>query len=406
MSSTTSVSTVRGESAPRTYGDLDKQYIGGAWREGRGEKTLDDLDPWTGEVLLRTKSANADDVDDGLSRGGAMRKPGWAARPYPERARVLLRVAQILDERQVPRSSRLDRARVGRHARSRVNSSGSSCEPARSKRRAYPGRIEGKILPSAIAGMESRVYRQPAGVVGIISPWNFPFHLANRSIAPAIACGNAIVVKPASDTPVTGATLLAKIYEEAGLPPGVFNVVVGAGSEIGDSHRQTSDAARDLLHRFDAGRRAHRRVVRQAREARVPRTRRECAVRRCSLMPIVDQAVRRRGHREVHASRPDLHGDQSHLDRPGDLRRRSSSALSPRCARSRSAIDEVPDTCDRSDHQPPQLDSILEKVEKLKAAGARVVLDGSAASWCCRRSSWPTSRMRTRRKSCSARSRC
>jgi aldehyde dehydrogenase (NAD+) len=83
--------------------------------------------------------------------------------------------------------------------------------------------------------MESRVYRQPVGVAGIISPWNFPFQLANRSIAPALACGNGIVVKPATDTPVTGATLLAKLYEEAGLPPGLFNVVLGAGSDIGDA---------------------------------------------------------------------------------------------------------------------------------------------------------------------------
>ena len=74
-------------------------------------------------------------------------------------------------------------------------------------------------------GKESRVYRQPVGVVGMISPWNFPLHLSNRSVAPALALGNAAVIKPASDTPVTGGLLLAKIYEEAGLPPGVLNVV-------------------------------------------------------------------------------------------------------------------------------------------------------------------------------------
>jgi aldehyde dehydrogenase (NAD+) len=68
----------------------------------------------------------------------------------------------------------------------------------------------------------------------MISPWNFPLHLSSRSIAPAIALGNSVVIKPASDTPVTGGILLAKIYEEAGLPPGVLNVIIAQGSAIGD----------------------------------------------------------------------------------------------------------------------------------------------------------------------------
>ncbi len=68
-----------------------------------------------------------------------------------------------------------------------------------------------------------------------ISPWNFPLHLTQRSIAPALALGNAVVLKPASDTPVTGGLLLAKVFEEAGLPKGLLNVVVGSGSEIGDA---------------------------------------------------------------------------------------------------------------------------------------------------------------------------
>jgi aldehyde dehydrogenase (NAD+) len=69
----------------------------------------------------------------------------------------------------------------------------------------------------------------------MISPWNFPFHLSSRSIAPAMALGNAVVIKPASDTPVTGGLLLAKVYEEAGLPPGVLSVLVARGSAIGDA---------------------------------------------------------------------------------------------------------------------------------------------------------------------------
>jgi aldehyde dehydrogenase (NAD+) len=99
----------------------------------------------------------------------------------------------------------------------------------------YSFHVEGRILPSAVPGKENRVYRQPLGVVGVISPWNFPMHLSHRTIGPALALGNTVVVKPAEDTPVTGGLLLAKIYEEAGLPPGVLNVVVGDVAEIGDA---------------------------------------------------------------------------------------------------------------------------------------------------------------------------
>lgn len=79
------------------------------------------------------------------------------------------------------------------------------------------------------------MYRKPVGVVAVISPWNWPLQLTARSAAPALAVGNAVVVKPASDTPITGGLLLAKIFEEAGLPLDLFSVVVGAGSEIGDA---------------------------------------------------------------------------------------------------------------------------------------------------------------------------
>jgi aldehyde dehydrogenase (NAD+) len=98
----------------------------------------------------------------------------------------------------------------------------------------FPHRVAGRVLPIDEPGTESRVYRQPIGVIGVISPWNFPMYLSHRSIGPALALGNAVVVKPSSDTPVTGGLLLAKIYEQAGLPPGVLNIVIGTSHDIGD----------------------------------------------------------------------------------------------------------------------------------------------------------------------------
>ncbi|MBS4162457.1 aldehyde dehydrogenase family protein, partial [Klebsiella pneumoniae] len=99
----------------------------------------------------------------------------------------------------------------------------------------FPLRMEGKILPSPVAGKENRIYRIPAGVVGVISPFNFPFFLSVKSVAPALGAGNGVVLKPHEDTPICGGTLIAKIFEEAGLPKGLLNVVVTDIEEIGDS---------------------------------------------------------------------------------------------------------------------------------------------------------------------------
>ena len=89
--------------------------------------------------------------------------------------------------------------------------------------------------PSAVSGYENRVSRVPIGAVVAVSPWNFPMYLGDRSAAPALAVGNAVVLQTASDTPITGGVLLPRIYEEAGLSPGVLNVVVRSGQDIGDA---------------------------------------------------------------------------------------------------------------------------------------------------------------------------
>ena len=107
----------------------------------------------------------------------------------------------------------------------------------------YPMRVTCQIVPTESRGEESLVYRRPLGVIGIISPWNSPINLTMRSLVPALALGNAVVVKPASDTPVTGGLMHARIFEEAGLPEGVINVVVGASSEIGDAVVQDKAAS-------------------------------------------------------------------------------------------------------------------------------------------------------------------
>jgi aldehyde dehydrogenase (NAD+) len=97
----------------------------------------------------------------------------------------------------------------------------------------YPFHIDGRILPSSIPGKESRVYRGASGVVGVISPWNFPLHLTTRSVAPALAAGNAVVIKPASDTPLSVYNLVQCLLD-AGVPDGVINIVTGGGGKVGE----------------------------------------------------------------------------------------------------------------------------------------------------------------------------
>ena len=101
-----------------------------------------------------------------------------------------------------------------------------------------PSRAHGRILAGDFPGKENRIYRKPVGVVAVISPWNWPMHLSARSVVPALALGNAVVAKPANETPITGGLLLARLFEEAGLPPGVLNVVVGPSQTIGDAFVQ------------------------------------------------------------------------------------------------------------------------------------------------------------------------
>lgn len=217
--------------APKPFEGFDTQPIAGAWRSGRSSRRTTDTDPYTGKTLVTIPLATAQDVDDAYQAAAAA-QPAWAAAAPAERARVMHDAVRIFDERREEILSWL--IREAGSTRLKANIEWDSARAVTLEAASFPYRVAGRILASDIPGKENRVYRRPLGVVGIISPWNFPLHLTQRSLAPALALGNAVVVKPASDTPVSGGLLLAKIFEEAGLPPGVLSVVVGAGSEIGD----------------------------------------------------------------------------------------------------------------------------------------------------------------------------
>jgi aldehyde dehydrogenase (NAD+) len=207
-------------------------FIGGSWQSGSSSTVLPDVDPYTGEALVQFRLADVGDVNVAYSVAEAA-QPAWATAPPQERRDVVDRAAHIVELRKAEIVEWLVRESGSTRAKAEVE--WRMLHLGMFEASSYPFHVAGRILPASVPYKESRVYRVPAGVVGVISPWNFPIHLSNRSVAPALAVGNAVVLKPASDTPVTGAVLLAKIFEEAGLPDGLLNVVIGSGKEVGDA---------------------------------------------------------------------------------------------------------------------------------------------------------------------------
>lgn len=214
------------------YGPFTSMPIGTRWRAGSSGEKRADTDPWTGETLTEIAQADAGDLDEAYDTASRAQRE-WAARPPSGRAGVLRRAADVMSWRKDEIIEWLVRETGGTLAKAELE--WSQALAVLWEAASMPHHVEGKIMPSDVPGKESRVYREPVGVVAVISPWNFPMQLSNRSVAPALAVGNAVVLKPAGDTPVTGGLLLARIYEEAGLPPGLLSVLIGSGSEIGDA---------------------------------------------------------------------------------------------------------------------------------------------------------------------------
>ncbi|MHB0776080.1 aldehyde dehydrogenase family protein [Halomonas sp. WWR20] len=216
----------------KPYENFYLQPLAGEWREGRSERTLDNHNPYDQSILVSLRMANREDMDAAYRKAQEV-QPEWAEMGPAARAEVMLRAARILEEREEEVVDWLIQEAGSTRLKAQLEVG--LVRAVTLEAASLPNRVHGRILPSSIPGKESRVYRQPLGVVGVISPWNFPLQLSQRSVAPALAVGNAVVIKPASDTPITGGVLLAKIFEEAGLPEGVLSVVVGPGSEIGDA---------------------------------------------------------------------------------------------------------------------------------------------------------------------------
>ena len=226
------MSTDINNNTPDAYSDFHLQYIAGEWQSGQDDSVNTNTNPYNGDTLVEIQQATSEQLDEAYQAATAAQTE-WAKKTPAERSAVMYKVVNVLDQRQAEIVDWL--IKESGSTRIKAMAEFSNARSITLEAATFPSRVHGEIRPSNTPGKEHFIYREPIGVVAVISPWNFPLHLTQRSIAPALALGNAVVLKPASDTPITGGLLLAKIFEEAGLPKGLLNVVVGAGSEIGDA---------------------------------------------------------------------------------------------------------------------------------------------------------------------------
>src|SRR5262249_14302470 len=191
---------------------------------------LDVLEPATGAVLTRVGNANVDDVAQAAAEARRV-QPGWAATPYEQRAAILRKAAALLEENQQEIVHWIMRETGGIEAKAgfEIHMVANILHRAA----AMVTEPQGLVLPSD-GGRISLARRVPRGVVGIISPFNFPLILSSRAVAPALAIGNAVVLKPDPRTVLSGGFVLARIFEAAGLPQGVLHVLPG-GADVGEA---------------------------------------------------------------------------------------------------------------------------------------------------------------------------
>ncbi|MBD3156027.1 MAG: aldehyde dehydrogenase family protein [Candidatus Aenigmarchaeota archaeon] len=210
--------------------EVHKILIDGKWIKSDSGETFESVNPATEEVIGKFQQGNGEDVKAAIDAAeDAFEK--WSSYPAPRRGEVLFKAYQLL-KRDKERLGKLVTSEMGK-----VLPEGLGDVQEAIDMTAYMAgegrRLFGHTTPSELPDKFCMTIRQPLGVVGLISPWNFPVAIPAWKLMPALVCGNTVVFKPASDTPLC-AIELVKILEEAGLPKGVVNLVTGPGSIVGE----------------------------------------------------------------------------------------------------------------------------------------------------------------------------
>jgi aldehyde dehydrogenase (NAD+) len=219
---------------------IHKNFINGEWVEGRLGKTFENRNPANaGELVGIFPSSTVEDVNDAVDAAKAAFTK-WRLYPAPRRAEILYRAAEALVRRKedLARDMTREMGKPLSEARGDVQEAIDMTYYMAGEGR----RLFGQTVPSELPNKFAMSVRDPLGVVGMITPWNFPMAIPSWKIMPALICGNTVVIKPAEDTPLSTYNLV-QILMEAGLPAGVLNIVTGMGPESGAPLVTHSDVA-------------------------------------------------------------------------------------------------------------------------------------------------------------------
>lgn len=204
-------------------------FIGGTWKEAEGKRYVPVWNPANGEQLAEVNLSSKADVNEAVKAAKEAQK-GWALVPAPKRADYLYTIGQMMKEKKEHLAQVLTKemGKVIEEARGEVQEGIDMAFYMAGEGR----RLVGETVPSELQHKFAMSVRAPIGVVGLITPWNFPIAIATWKSFPAIVAGNTFIWKPATETPMM-AYEMALIFEEAGLPDGVANIVFGSGGEVG-----------------------------------------------------------------------------------------------------------------------------------------------------------------------------
>ena len=200
------------------------------WEPGSGEP-VEDREPATGRLIATVRGSTTDDV----ARAAAAAReaqPAWAETSYQERARIMRKAADIYEANRAEFGTWTMRETGASHSKMHHESNFAYGELLAAA--TLPWQPYGSLVPTVVPGRLSMVRRIPVGVIGTITPWNSPSVLGMRVVAPALALGNAVVLKPDPQTPIIGGAMFEAVFREAGLPDGLLQIVVG-GADVGEA---------------------------------------------------------------------------------------------------------------------------------------------------------------------------
>ena len=302
-----------------------QNFIGGEWVDASDGATFEVQRPRQRRAARRVpRESTKEDVDRAVTAARAAYDK-WRLMPAPHRGEILYKAAEIMVERKedLAREMTREMGKVLAETRGDVQEAIDMLYYMGGEGR----RLFGEVVPSELPDKMAMSTRLPVGVVGAITPWNFPIAIPSWKLAPALICGNTVVFKPAEDTPILSLRLI-EILVEAGLPKGVVNMVFGHGAVAGDAIVKHPDVDLDHLHRLDRDRQEDHAGRGRGPQARVARARRQ--ERRSSCMDdadldlavegIVWSAFGTSGQRCTAASRVVVH--ETVYDELADARRR------------------------------------------------------------------------------------